>query len=108
MRVSRLMLALPLVLAAAVAPQGPLPVPPIPPIHPPTDGPAPIPDRNVAAPSAPLSDGPKITPQFVRVPTYPTNFDYSQGYVSGSRQQEEPADRRLMPSPGFNIELPFK
>jgi hypothetical protein len=30
-----------------------------------------------------------------------------QGYVSGQHQQEKPDDHRLMPSPGFNLEVPF-
>jgi len=101
-------LALPLVLTAAPVPRGPLPLPPIPPAHPPTDGPAPTPDRDTNSPSPPQSEGPKIVPRLVRVPTYQNDFDRSEGYVGGSRLQEDPTDRRLTPSPGFNLQIPFK
>ena len=87
----------------------PFPVPPIPPAHPPTDGPAPIPDQDAAAPREPESDGPKFTPTIVRAPTFHNGFDPSMGYVNGSRWQDDPSeDRRVMPSPGFNFEIPLK
>jgi hypothetical protein len=107
--ISRLVLVLPLILAAAPKHVRPLPVPPIPPAHRPTDGPAPTPDRDAAAPSAPSSDGPKLTPRIVQVPTYQNTFDRSEGYITGSRATEDfAADRRLMPSPGFYFQVPFK
>jgi hypothetical protein len=108
MQMMRIVLLLPLLLAAAPAPQRPLPLPPIPPAFPPTDGPAPTPDLDAVLPSAPSSEGPRVSPQFVRVPTYPSSFDSDNGYVSGSRQQEDPSNRRLLPSPGFTLELPFE
>jgi hypothetical protein len=87
----------------------PFPVPPIPPAHPPTDGPAPTPDQDAAAPPQPESDGPRFTPTILQVPTFHNSYDPSQGYVSGSRWQDDPlADRRLTPSPGFNLEIPLK
>lgn len=108
-RIGHLVLALPLILAAAPTHPGPLPLPPIPPAQPPTDGPAPIPDRDATPPSAPALEGPRIVPQLVRVPTYQSDFDRSEGYTHGSRMQEDPAeDRRLTPSPGFNLQIPFK
>lgn len=107
-RIGRLALALPLVLGAAPVHRLPLPLPPIPPAHPPTDGPAPTPDRDATPASAPRSEGPRIMPRLVRVPSYQKDFDRSEGYIGGSRQQEDPSDRRLMPSPGFNLEIPFK
>jgi hypothetical protein len=103
-----LALVAPLVLAAAPAPRGSLPLPPIPPAHPPTDGPAPMPDRDASAPQAPAFEGPTITPRVVRIPTF-NNLDPSQGYISGSRLQEDAeADRRLTLSPGLNLRLPFR
>jgi hypothetical protein len=107
-RISRLVLVLPLILAAAPAHPGPMPVPPIPPAHPPTDGPAPTPDQDAAAPSVPEFDGPRITPRILQAPSFHNSFDPSQGYVNGSRWKDDPlADRRL-PSPGFNLLIPFK
>jgi hypothetical protein len=136
-RISHLVVLLPLILAAAPLHSGPLPVPPkhlpedpkplpanakplpvharpfpvppIPPAHPPTDGPAPMPNQDAAAPLVPQSDGPKFTPTILRAPTFHNSFDPSQGYVNGSRWQDDPsADRRLAPAPGFNFEIPFK
>jgi hypothetical protein len=103
-----LAMMLPLVVAAAPVPKGHLPLPPIPPPHPPTDGPAPVPDRDVMPPLQPFSEGPTITPRFLRAPTYHRNFDQSQGYVSGSHASEDDADRRLLLSPGFDLRLPFR
>jgi hypothetical protein len=102
-------------LVAAAAPKGshpapyaaPLPLPPIPPAQPPTDGPAPLPNREAAAPVPVPTDGLTITPRIVRAPNY-TEFDQSQGYVAGSRRDEDTSDRRLIPSPGFNLKMPFK
>lgn len=117
-RISRLVLVVPLIAAAAPthrgalpAPQhrGPLPVPPIPPPHPPTDGAAPTPNEDVAAPPVQVTEGPTITPTIVRVPTFRNSYDPSLGYTTGSRWQDDPAsDRRLTPSPGFNVLIPFK
>jgi hypothetical protein len=107
-RISHLMLALLLILTAAPTHRVSLPLPPIPPAQPPSDGPAPIPDRDAMAPSAPPSESPRIVPRLVRVPTYQNDFDRSEGYIGGSRLQQDPADRRLTPSPGFNFQIPFK
>jgi len=108
-RISHMMLVLPLILAAAPLHSRPLPVPPIPPANRPTDGPAPTPNPYAAAPFVPETDGPKFTPRLLRAPTFHNGFDPSQGYVSGSRWQDDPMeDRRLMPSPGFNFQIPFK
>jgi hypothetical protein len=87
----------------------PRPVPPIPPAHLPTDGAAPTPNQDAAAPPVPEFDGPKFTPTILRAPTFHNGFDPSQGYVNGSRWQDDPSEnRRMMPSPGFNLEIPFK
>ncbi len=126
--ISSLVVLLPLILAAAPVHPGPLPVPPIPPAYPPADGaapsqdqaaaapgalalvgPAPIPDENAAAPIALESDHPKITPHFIRAPSFHNSYDPSQGYITGSRWQDDPAeDRRPTPSPGINVVIPFK
>jgi hypothetical protein len=107
-RISHLVLALPLILAAAPTHPGSFPLPPIPPAQPPTDGPAPIPDRDATPPSAPALEGPRIMPRLVRVPTYQNDFDRSEGYINGSHLQLDPTDRRLTPSPGFSLQIPFK
>jgi hypothetical protein len=108
-RIGYLVLVVPLIVGAAPARHTPLPVPPIPPAHPPTDGRAPTPDQDAAAPSVPETDGLRITPRLLQAPTSRNSFDPSLGYVDGSRWQDDPlADRRLMPSPGFNVLIPFK
>jgi hypothetical protein len=105
----RIGLAVLTVLLAAASPSHkPLPLPPTPPPPLPTDGRAPTPDRDASAPVAALSDDPRLTAQFVQVPTYRDNFDQSQGYTNGSRLQEDSLDRRLMPSPSINLQVPFK
>jgi hypothetical protein len=106
-RLSWAMLILPLSLAAAPAHQGALPIPPIPPDQLPTDGPAPTPDRDAAPPSTPPSEGTRIVPRLVRVPTYANDFDRSEGYINGSRLQQD-SDRRIAPSPGFDLQIPIK
>ncbi len=106
-----LALALSRILVAATTPRRSFPLPFLPTAQSPTDSPVAALDCKTAAPSAPRSDRSapvQITPGLVRVPIYPTNFDYSQDYVSGSRKQGEPVDHRLMPSPGFNLEAPFR
>jgi len=110
-RVKRLILlalALSLTLAAAPVHESPLPIPPIPPDERPTDGPAPIPDRDAALPSEPAPETTRIVPRLVRVPTYATDFDRSEGYISGSHHQLDPSDRRATPSPGFDLQIPFR
>ncbi len=107
-RIGRLVLALPLILAAAPAYRELFPLPPVPPAEPATDGPAPVPDRDAVSPSAPSSEGPRLVPRLVRVPTYGNDFDRSEGYITGSHLREDPSDRRLAPSPGFNLQIPFK
>jgi hypothetical protein len=104
-----LVLVAPLLVGAAPAHPGPLPVPPIPPAHLPTDGRAPTPDPDLAPPSVQESEGPRITPRILRAPSFHNSFDPSQGYVDGSRWQDDPVgDRRLLPSPGLNLLIPFK
>jgi hypothetical protein len=107
-QIGRLALALSRILVAATTPRRSFPLPLLPTAQSPTDSPVAALDCETAAPSAPQSDDLQITPGLVRVPIYPTNFDYSQDYVSGSRKQGEPVDHRLMPSPGFNLEAPFR
>jgi hypothetical protein len=104
----RLLLLLPLLFAAAPAPAQKLPTPPIPPAHDPADGPAPIPDREAAPPSSPQATGVTIKPTLLRVPTYQNQFDPSQGYVDGSRIQEDQTDRRPIPSPGLSLAIPLR
>jgi hypothetical protein len=67
-----------------------------------------VPDRDASAPAPPSSDDPSLTARFVRLPTYQDDFDQSQGYTTGSRRQEDASDRRLMPSPGIHLQVPFK
>jgi len=96
-----------LVMAAAPDPPRPLPIPPIPPFQPNVE-PAPVPDRDAQAPPQPQQPGPKIVPRLLRVPTFHSDFDPSMGFVSGSHVTEDQADRRLTPSPGFVLQIPFR
>ncbi len=100
------LVVLTVLLAAASPPHRPLPLMPPPPL--PTDGQGPTPDRDASAPAAPSTDDPRLTAQFVQVSTYRDTFDQSLGCTTGSRRQEDSSDRRLMPSPGVRLLVPFK
>lgn len=97
----------PFLLAAASPPSRQLPIPPIPPSLP-DEAPAPVPDRDLSPPPQAQKTGPKIVPRILQVPTYQNQFDASTGYVTGSRVQEDQTDRRLVPSPGFRLEIPLR
>ena len=86
----------PLIAAAA-----PLPVPPIPPAHPPFNEAAPVPDRDASGPSA---EGARTRAklEFYRM----NRVDSSQGFVPGSRYWGED-DRRFLPSPGVSVRVPL-
>jgi hypothetical protein len=96
-------MALLVLIATAGARHAPLPVPPIPPAHPPTDQPAPVPDPNASAPPVEASPGPRVTIQDFRTET----FDQSLGYAPGSRF-ETSEDRRSIQTPGLKVRLPLQ
>jgi len=90
-------------IATAGAGHAPLPVPPIPPAHPPTDQPAPVPNPNASAPPVKTSQGPRVTIQDFRAQA----FDQSHGYAPGSRF-ETSEDRRNIQTPGLKVWLPLQ
>jgi hypothetical protein len=80
-----------------------LPLPPIPPAHPPADRGAPVPDPGISAPREgppPLSN---ITVRDFR------NNDYNQslGYTPGSKF-ETSEDKRSIQTPGLSLRVPLQ
>lgn len=99
----RLCLALLLGLATiAAGPPPPLPVPPIPPAHPP-DQAAPMPDTEAHGPAPEIAQGPKLSVTDFRV----RNYDQSQGYAMGSHFQTS-EDKRVIQTPGLTLRLPLQ
>jgi hypothetical protein len=104
-RLCCLLLGLLLVTAAGpmkYQPEVDLPVPPIPPAHPPLDQSAPIPDVDAAGPlsSAVL---PNVTLQDFRA----TQFDQSLGYAPGSKFSTS-EDKRSIQTPGLTWKVPLQ
>jgi hypothetical protein len=80
-----------------------LPVPPVPPGHPPLADAAPVPNVDAEAPAAPTSAKPSVN---VRV--YHANiYDPSLAFVPGSRYQAT-EDRKPIQTPGLSISVPLK
>ena len=79
-----------------------LPVPPIPPDHPPGET-APIPDLDARVPLTPFSRRPSIDVRLYRS----TPPDPSLGFAPGSRFQSA-EDRKLIQTPGFSISVPLE
>lgn len=80
-----------------------LPVPPIPPAHPPTDLTAPMPNANAYAPPA-ASLLPNVTLQDFRANQ---SGDKSLGYAPGS-QFETSEDKRPIQTPGLTWKVPLQ
>jgi hypothetical protein len=79
-----------------------LPVPPIPPAHPPSDQSAPVPNADAAAPaSATLL--PNVTFQDFRA----AQFANSPGYAPGSQFQTS-EDKRSIQTPGLTWKVPLQ
>jgi len=102
--VRRLCLAMLLGLAAAgPSPPPSLPVPPIPPAHPPPDQVAPMPDTNARGPATENPQGPQLSVTDFRLRRY----DQSQGYASGSHYQTS-EDKRVIQTPGLTLHVPLQ
>lgn len=80
-----------------------LPVPPIPPEHPPLAEIAPVPNPDAQAPVAAASDAPSIDIRLYRAKAY----DTSMGFAPGSRYQTA-EDRKPIQTPGLSISVPLK
>jgi hypothetical protein len=79
-----------------------LPVPPIPPPHPPADQSAPVSDRDATGPLSPASPGPRVTLQDFRADRLQQGF----GYTPGS-QFETSEDKRPIQTPGLTVQVPL-
>jgi hypothetical protein len=80
-----------------------LPIPPIPPEHPPLAEVAPIPDVDARAPVILESEAPSVDVRLYRAKA----FDPSMGFVPGSRYQTN-EDRKPIQTPGLSISVPLK
>jgi hypothetical protein len=80
-----------------------LPIPPIPPEHPPLAEIAPVPDEDASAPVAPTSDSPSVDVKFFHA----RRHNPSLGFAPGS-EYETNEDRRPIQPPGFSISVPLK
>ena len=89
-------------LGAAPGPT-PLPVPPIPPAHPPTGQLAPVPNPELRGPQDPVSRGTQVGITDFRVPRQ----DQSLGYAPGSHFQSS-SERRDIDTPGLTVRVPLR
>jgi hypothetical protein len=80
-----------------------LPLPPIPPEHPPAADAAPIPNVNARAPVTPTSSKPSVNVTMYRAPMY----DPGVGFTPGSRYQSS-EDRKPIQTPGFSVSVPIE
>ena len=102
----RMRLALFLLLATAGAGPAPapsLPVPPIPPEHPPMDQSAPIPNPDARAPQDTSSGGMQVSVTDFRL----NHQDQSLGYARGQQFQDS-EDRRVIQTPGLTVRVPLQ
>jgi hypothetical protein len=80
-----------------------LPIPPIPPDHPPLADIAPVPNPDARAPVLAASEAPSIDLRLYRA----KNYDPSLGFAPGSRYQTT-EDRKPIQTPGLSISVPIK
>ena len=80
-----------------------LPIPPIPPVNPPADEAAPVPNVDVHPPTIQSSEGPSVDVRLYRARSY----DASQGFAPGSRYQST-EDRKPIQTPGISVSVPLK
>jgi hypothetical protein len=97
-----LALALGLTLMGA-GPAPELPVPPIPPAHPPADQAAPVPDIDAQGPLSADPQGVKVGLNDFRVRRY----DSSMGYTQGSHFQTS-EEKRPIQTPGLMFRVPIQ
>jgi len=80
-----------------------LPLPPLPPEHPPVAEAAPVPNVDAEAPAAPTSEKPSVNIKMYRASMY----DPGVGFTPGSRYQSS-EDRKPIQTPGFSVNVPLK
>jgi hypothetical protein len=91
--------------ATPTAPEESLPLPPIPPDDAPTDLPAPVPNANLQAPSAPVEGGPELRPTLnAHSPTLPGG-DPVPGTLYRSDQEQR---HQFIPNPGIQLVVPLQ
>jgi hypothetical protein len=79
-----------------------LPLPPVPPDHPPLADAAPVPDLYAEAPVAPAPAKPSVNVKLYRADIY----DPGVAFVPGSRYQSS-EDRKPIQTPGLSISVPL-
>ncbi len=92
-----------LLLTTGAGPSRSLPVPPIPPAHPPAGQSAPVPDRDIQAPVETASQGTTVVPQDFRF----RQFNQSLAYPPGSRFATS-EDKRPIQTPGLTLRVPLQ
>jgi hypothetical protein len=102
MRAAGIALVAVLLAAAAPVPDSDLPIPPLPPDHPPIDVAAPVPNADAHGPAEPLSKDAKVGVELYRAPHY----DPSLGFAPGSRFQTS-EDRKPIQTPGISVRVPW-
>jgi hypothetical protein len=91
-----------LLITVGAGPLRRMPVPPIPPPHPPADQSAPVPNRDATGPLTPASQGPRVTLQDFRA----DRLRQGLGYTPGS-QFETSEDKRPIQTPGLTVQVPL-
>jgi hypothetical protein len=92
-----------LLATAAAGPAPSLPVPPIPPAHPPLGQSAPMPNPNAVAPLEASPRGPEVRVSNFRLRRY----DQSLGYTPGSQFQSS-EEKRVIQTPGLTLRVPLQ
>ncbi|HYZ22909.1 MAG TPA: hypothetical protein VE690_12205 [Rhodopila sp.] len=80
-----------------------LPLPPVPPEHPPVADSAPVPDIDAHAPAVIAEQKPSVDVRLYRA----KSFDTSMGFAPGSRYQSS-EDRKPIQTPGLSLTVPLK
>ncbi len=93
------------IVAKVEAPEEDLPIPPLPPDHPPADVAAPVPNADLQAPPAPVSDGVAVRPTLnAGAPTLPGG-DPVPGTLYRSEEEQK---RQFIPNPGIQLVVPLQ
>jgi hypothetical protein len=87
----------------AASPSSKLPVPPIPPAHPPLGQSAPVPNSNATAPLVAPTNGAQVSVSNFRY----NRFDRSLGYTPGSSYQTG-EEKRGIQTPGLTLRVPLQ
>ena len=86
----------------AASPSRSLPVPPIPPPNPPLTQSAPMPDRDLQAPSG-ADDGVRVSVQDFRIERYYQGMAYAPGSHFSTSEEKRPIQ-----TPGLTVQVPLQ